>query len=133
MVFPTVATVVSQSLAVSYSLQPHGLQLARLLCPSLSLGVCSNSSVELMMLSNHLILCCPLLLLFSIFPSIRDFSSELALRINWPEYWSFSFIISPSNEYSCLISLGLTGLISLQSKGLSKNLLQQHRLKASIL
>ena len=61
-------------------------------------------SVELMMLSNHLILCCPLLLLFSIFPSIRVFSSELVLHINWPKYWSFNFIISPSNEYSCLTS-----------------------------
>ena len=75
-------------------------------------------SIELMMPSNHLILCCPLLLLPSIFPSIRVFSNEPALHIRWPKYWSFSF--SPSNEYSGLISLGLTGLISLLSKGLSR-------------
>ena len=69
--------------------------------------------------SNHLILCCPLLLPPSIFPSIRDFSSESVRHIRWPKYWSFSFSISSSNEYSGLISLGLTGWISLQSKGLS--------------
>ena len=61
-------------------------------------------SVEVVMLSNHLILCCPLLLLPSVFPSVKVFSSELALLIRWPEYWSFSFNISPSNEYSGLIS-----------------------------
>ena len=73
-----------------------------------------------MMLSNHLIFYCPLLLLPSIFPSIRVFSNESALHISWPKYWSFSFSISSSNEYSGLISLGLTGFISLQSKGLSR-------------
>ena len=67
-----------------------------------------------------LILCHPLPLLPSIFPSIRVSSNELVLRIRWPEYWSFSFSISPSNEYSGLISLGWTGWISLQSKGLSR-------------
>ena len=77
-------------------------------------------SIESMMPSNHLILCHPLLFLPSIFPSIRVFSNELALRIRWPKYWRFSFSISPSNEYSGFISLGLTGLISLQSKGLSR-------------
>ena len=75
-------------------------------------------SIELVMPSNHLILCHPLLLLPSIFPSIRVFSNELALCIRWLKYWSFSN--SPSNEYSGLILLGLTGLISLQSKGLSR-------------
>ena len=70
--------------------------------------------------SNHLILCRPLLLPPSIFPSIRVFSSESALRIRWPKHCSFSFNISPSNEYSGLISLGWTGWISLQSKGLSR-------------
>ena len=70
--------------------------------------------------SNHLILCHPLLLPLSIFPSIRVFSNESALQIRWPKYWSFSFSISFSNEYSGLISLGLTGLISLQSKELSR-------------
>ena len=76
-------------------------------------------SIESVMPSNHLILCHPLLLLPSIFPSIRVFSSESVLCIRWPKYWSFSFSISPSNEYSGLISL-LTGWISLQSKGLSR-------------
>ena len=83
--------------------------------------------------SNHLILCHPLLLRLSIFPSIRVFSNESDLRIRWPKYWSFSFSISFSNEYSGLISLGLTGLISLQSKELSKSLLQHHSSKPSIL
>ena len=75
-------------------------------------------SIESMMPSSHLILCRPLLLPPSIFPSIRVFSSELALHIRWPKYWSFS--IHPSNEDSGLIPLGWTGWISLQSKGLSR-------------
>ena len=75
---------------------------------------------KLVMPSNHLILCCSLLLSPSIFPSIRVFSNESALRIRWPKDWSFSFIISPSNEYSGLISLRLTSWISVQSKGLSR-------------
>ena len=77
-------------------------------------------SVDLVMPSNHLILCLPLLLLPSIFPSIRVFPNESVLPIRWPEYWSFSFSISPSNEYSGLISFRMTGWISLQSKGLSR-------------
>jgi len=79
-------------------------------------------SIKSVMPSNHLILCHPLLLLLPIFPSIRIFSNESALRIRWPKYWSFSFSISPSNEYSGLedIPWGLTGWISLQSKGLSR-------------
>ena len=84
-------------------------------------------SIELVMLSNHLILCHPLLLLPSIFPSIRVFSKESALCIRWPKYWSFSFSISPSNAHPGLISfrtncfpLGRTALISFQSKGLSR-------------
>ena len=77
-------------------------------------------SVELVMPSNHLILCCPLLLLPSIIPSSRVFSNESVLRIRWPKDWSFSFSISPSKEYSRLISFGWTGGISLQSKGLSR-------------
>ena len=75
-------------------------------------------SIESVMLSNHLSLCCSLLLL-SIFPSIRVFSNELALCISWPNCCNYSFSISPSNEYSRLISLKITGWISLQSKGLS--------------
>ena len=77
-------------------------------------------SFELVMPSNHLILCRPLLLLSSIFPSITVFSNESALCIRWPKYWSFSFNISPSNEHPGLISFGWTGWISLQSKGLSR-------------
>ena len=86
-------------------------------------------SIELVMPSNYLTLCCALLLPLSIFPSIRVFSNESALHIMWPKYWSFS--ISPSNEYSGLISLGLTGWISLQSKGLSRvfcnTIVQKHQ------
>ena len=76
--------------------------------------------IESVMLSNDLILCCLLLLLPLIFPSIRVFSNESALCIRWLKYWSFSFSISPSNEYSGLTFLGLNGFISLQSKGLSR-------------
>ena len=75
--------------------------------------------IELVMPSNHLILCHPLLLPPSIFPSIRVFSNESTLHIRWPKYWSFSFNINPSNEYSGLVSFRWTGWISLQSKGLS--------------
>ena len=77
-------------------------------------------SIESVIPSNHHILCCPLLLPPSIFPSIRVFSNESVLCIRWPKDWSFSFSISPSNGYSGLISLGWTGWISLQSKGLSR-------------
>ena len=77
-------------------------------------------SVESVMLSSHLFLCRPLLLLPSIFPNIRVFSNESALCFRWPKYWSFSFNISLSNEHSELISLGWTGWVSLQSKGLSR-------------
>ena len=90
-------------------------------------------SVESVMPSNHLILCYPLLLLPSIFPSIRVFSNESALRIRWPKYWSFSFSISPSNEYSRLISFRMEWLDLLAVQGTRKNLLQHHSSKASIL
>ena len=83
------------------TLQSHGQQYARLPCP-VSRSLLKLMSIESVMLSNHLILCHPLLLLPSIFPSIRVFSNELTLHIRWPKYWSFS--ISPSNEYSRLIS-----------------------------
>ena len=104
---------------VSNSLQPHEPKHARPPFPSPTPGVHPNSIV-LGMLSSHLILCHPLLLLPSIFPSISVFSSESALRIRWPKYWSFSFNISPSNEHPGLIPSGWTGWISLQSKGLSR-------------
>ena len=90
-------------------------------------------SIELVMPSNHLILCCPLLLLPSIFPSIRVFSSESVLRIKWPKYRSFSFSISPSNEYSGLISFRMDWLDFLAVQGTLKSLLQHHSSKASIL
>ena len=82
--------------------------------------------------SNHLILCCPLLLLPSIFPSIRVFPNESVLHISWPKYWSFSFSISPSNEYSGLISLRIDWFDLLAVKGTLKSLLQYHSSKASI-
>ena len=90
-------------------------------------------SVESVMTSNHLILCHPLLLLPSIFPSIRVFSYELALCIRWPKYWSFSFSISPSNEYSGLISFRIDWFDLLSVQGTLKSLLQHHSSKASIL
>ena len=83
--------------------------------------------------SNHLILCCPLLLLPSVFPSIRVFSSEVALCIRWPNYWSFSFNISPSNECSGLISFRIDLFDLLVVQGTVKSLLQHHSLKASVL
>ena len=98
----------------------------------------SRSSLKLMpiesvMLSNHLILCCPLLLPPSIFPSIRVFSNESVLHIRWPKYWSFSFSISPSNEYSGLISFRIHWFDLLAVQGTLKSLLQLHSSKASIL
>jgi len=83
--------------------------------------------------SNHLFLCCPLLLLPSIFPSIRVFSNESVLCIRWPKYWSFSFNISPSNEYSGLISFRMDWLDLLAVQGTLKSLLQHHSSKLSIL
>ena len=90
-------------------------------------------SIELVMPSNHLILCCPRLLLPSIFPSIRVFSNESALHMRWPKYWSFSFHIIPSNEYSELISFRMYWLDLLAVQGTLKSLLQRHSSKASIL
>ena len=90
-------------------------------------------SIESVMPSNHLILCHPLLLLPSIFPSFRVFSNESALRIRWLKYWSFSFNISPSNEYPGLISFRMDWLNLLAVQGTLKSLLQHHTSKASIL
>ena len=104
---------------VSDSLWPHGLQQARLPCPSPTL--------------SNTILCRPLLLLTSIFPSIRVFSNESVLRIRWPKHWSFSFSISPSNEYSGLISFRMDWFDLLAVQGTRKSLLQHHSSKASIL
>ena len=90
-------------------------------------------SIESVMLSSHLILCLPLLLPPSVFPSIRVFSNESVLHIRWPKYWSFSFNISPSNEYSGLISFRIDWLDLLAVQGTLKSLLQHHSSKASIL
>ena len=103
---------------MSDSLQPHGLHHARLLCPSLSpRGLLRFMSTESVMLSNHLILCCPLLFLPSIFSSNRVFFNESALRIRRPKYRNFSFSISPSNEYSGLISFRMDWLDLLAVQG----------------
>ena len=90
-------------------------------------------SIALVMPSNHLMLCCPLLFLPSIFPSIRVFSNESVLRIKWPKDWSFSFIISPSNKYSGLISFRMDWLNFFAVQGTLKSFLQHHSSKASIL
>ena len=90
-----------------------------------------HTSIESVMPSNHLILCHPLFLLPSIFPSIKVFSSESALCIRWPKYWRFSFSISPSNEYSGLISFRIDWFDLLAVQGTLKNLLQHHSSKAS--
>ena len=90
-------------------------------------------SIESVMPSSHLILCCPLFLLPSIFPSIRVFSNESALHIRWPKYWSFSFNIGPSNEQPALISFRMDWLDLLAVQGTLKSLLQHHSSKASIL
>ena len=90
-------------------------------------------SIESMMLSNHLIFCHPLLLLPSIFPSIRVFSNESTLHVRWPKYWSFSFSISPSNEHPGLVSFRMDWLDLLAVQGTHKSLLQHHNSKASIL
>ena len=89
-------------------------------------------SIESVMPSNHLILCCPLLLPPSIFPSIRVFSNESVLCIRWPKYWHFSFSIRPSSEYSGLISFRMDWLDLLAVQGTLKSLFQHHRSKASI-
>ena len=90
-------------------------------------------SIESVMLSNHLILCCPFLLLSSILPSISVFSIDLALHIRWPKIWSFSFSISPSSEYSGLISFRMDWFDLLAVQGTLKSLLQRHSSKAGIL
>ena len=130
-----------QSLSHVWLLQPHEPQHARPLCPSTTPRDHINnsrSSLKLMsiksvMPSNHLILCHPLLLLPSIFPSIRVFSNEAALPIRWPKYWSFSFNISPFNEHSGLISFRMDWLDLLAVQATLKSLLQHHCSKASIL
>ena len=122
---------------MSNSLQPHGLQHARFHCASLSFTISWSLLkfifTESVMPSNHLVFCHSLLLLPSIFSSIRVFSNESALRIRWPKSWSFSFSISPSNKYSGLISFRIDCLARLAVQGTLKSLLQHHSSKASIL
>ena len=117
---------------MSDSLRPHRLQHTRLPHPSPTPRDYSNSSIELVMPSNHLILCHLLLLPPLIFPSIRVFSNDSVLPIRWPKYGSFSFSINP-DEYSGLISLRIDWLDLLAVHGTLKSLLQQHSSKASIL
>ena len=113
----------------SHKLQAHQAFLSITNCQSLP----KPMSIELVMPSNHLILCCPLLLLLSIFPSIRVFSNESALHIRWPKYWSFSFNISPSNEHPGLIPFRMDWLDLLAVQGTLRSLHQHHSSKASIL
>ena len=119
---------------VSSSLWPHGLPTHQ---ASLSItnspSLLKLMSIKSVMPSNHLILCRPLLLLSSIFPSIRVFSNESALHIRWLKFWSFSLSISPSNEYSELISFRINWFDLLEVQGILKTLLQHHSSKASIL
>ena len=124
----SIALSVQVSLSVmSDSLRPHGWQHARLPCPSQPLRACSNSwsllkltSIKSVMPSNHLILCLSILLLPSIFPSIRVFSNESVLCIRWSKYWSFSF--STSNEYAGLISFRMDWFELLAVQGILKSL-----------
>ena len=100
---------------------------------TISWSLLNLMSIESVMPSNHLILCCPLLLLPSIFPSIRVFSNESVICIKWPKYWSFSFNISPSNEYPGLISFRMDWFDLLAVQGTLKSLLQHHSSEASVL
>ena len=119
-VFSSFSSVQFSHSVLSDSLRPHESQQARPPCPSPTPGVHSLMSIKLVMPSSHLILCHPLLLLPPIPPSIRVFCNESTLCIRWPKYWSFSFSISPSNEYPGLISFRMDWLDLLQSKGLSR-------------
>jgi len=120
---------------MSSSLRPHGLQHARLPCPSLSPGVCSNMDMSPLSHWCHPTVSSSVapLLLLSVFPRIRIFSNESALRIRWPKYYSFRFSISPSNEYSGLISLRIDWFTLLAVQGTLKSLFQHHSLKINAL
>ena len=120
---------------MSDSLRPHESQHARPPCPSPTPGVHPDScpSIELVMPSTHLILCCPLLFLPLVPPSIRGFSNESTLHMRWPQYWSFSFSTSPSNEHPGLTSFRMDWLDLLAVQETLKSILQRHSSKASIL
>ena len=130
-VCPNLASVQFSCSVMSDSLPPHGLQASLFITNSQSL--LKPMSPELVMPSSHLMLCLSLLLLPSIFPSSRVFSNESALRIRWSKYWSFSFSISPSSEYSGLISFRMHWFDLLAIQRTRKSLLQHHSSKASIL
>ena len=114
------------------SLWPHGLQCQASLSFAISQSLLRFMSTESVMLSNYIILCCPLFPLPLIFPSIRVFSNELVLRIRWPK-WIFNFSISPSNKYSGLISFGIDWFDFLNAQWTLKSLLQHHSSKTSVL
>ena len=114
------------------SLLPHRLQNPRPLSINNSQSLLKLMSIESVISSNHLTLCRPLFLPPSIFSSLRVFSNESVLRIRWPKYWSFSFSISPSNEYTVLISFRINWLDVLAAQGTLESLLQHHSSKASI-
>ena len=118
---------------MSYSATPWTAARQASLSITNSQSLLKLTFIELVMPSNHVILCCSLRLLPSVFPSIRVFSNESALHIRWPKYWSFSFSISPSSEYSGLISFRMDWLDILAVQGTLKSLLQHHSSKASAL
>ena len=121
-------------LIVSHSLQPPWTAACQAsLAFTNSQSLLRLMSIKSVIPSNHLVLCCPLLFLLSIFPSIRGFSNKSALRIRWPKYWSFNFSISPSNEYSGLIYFKIDWLDLLAVQGTLKSLLQLYTSKASVL
>ena len=127
-------SVIVQSLSnVQLFATPWTAALQASLSITISQSLLKLMSIESVMPSNQLILCCPLLLLPSIFPSIRVFSNESVLPIKWPKYWSFSYSISPSNEYSGLIYFRMDWFDFLAVQGTLKPLLQHHSSKASIL
>ena len=134
--FTHIENIVSQlsHSVVFKSLWPPGLQHARLPCLTNSWSVLKLMSIVSVIPSNHLILCYPLLLPPSIFLiTVRVFSNESILCIQWPKYWNFSFSISPSNEYSGLISFRIVWLVLLEVQGTLRSLLQHYSSKASIL
>ena len=134
LVFPSLILVVVQSSSCVQLFATSWTEACQApLSFTISQSLLKLMSIESMMPSNHLILCCPLLLLPSIYPSIRVFSNESFLCIRWPKYWSFSFSINPSNEYSGLISFRMDWLDLLAVQGTFKSLLQHHSSKASIL
>ena len=130
---PGAGSVQFSRLVVSDSMTPWKAARQASLSITNSRSLLKLITIESVMPSNHLILCHPLLLLPSIFPNIRVFLDESALRIRWPKYWSFSFSISPYNEYSGLISFRMDWLDLLAVQGTLESLLQHHNSKASIL